>query len=128
MYADDSPVDHVKHNDAVNRLIGVNQGKGDLVTSANNTVPHALFFSHLLQADGGCTSSIGGPRLGVTQGFADHGQPLLIAAEIEAAALEKVDMFVGSRGRFRNDVLVTEEGPTANGVLSVTAVVCFLQR
>jgi hypothetical protein len=69
----------------------MNKREGDLVATANHAVTHALFFAKLLQAKGGCATSVYRSRLLVTEGFADHRQALLIAPEIQTSSLKKVD-------------------------------------
>ena len=128
LQANDSSIDHVKGNHAFNGLIGVNQGKGNLIAAAYDTVAHALFFANLLNAKGGATSGINRSRLLVSSAFSDHGEPLLVSAEIYAAAFQKVNLLDGPSGPFSNDVLVTEKRPTTDGVFPVAAVVGLLQR
>ena len=69
----------------------MNKREGDLVATANNAVTHALFFTKLLQAQGGRATSVHRSRLLMAEGFANHRQALLVAPEIQTSSLEEVD-------------------------------------
>ena len=128
LQANDSAVDHVKRNEAVNGLIGVNKRERKLVAPTNHTVPHALFFSDVLESGCRCASSIGGTWLCMAGGFANHWQALLVSAEIKSATLQQINVFDRSCRGFGHDVLVAEERPVSNRVFTVTSVVHLLNR
>jgi hypothetical protein len=80
-------VDHVKSDDSVHRLIGMDKGHWKLIAAANDAMAHALFFSHLLDGVGCSAPSINGAWLRVAACFSNHGKALLISAKIDAPAL-----------------------------------------
>ena len=84
---------------------------------------HALFLTELLQTEGGCASSVHGPRLLVASRLSYHGQTLLVSSEVESTALKQVNVLDSARCGFSDHVLVAEESAASNGVLSMTAVI-----
>ena len=105
----------------------MNQRKRDLIAATYDAVPHALFFRDVLETVGGRTAGIHGSRLLVAGAFSHHRQPLEITTKVEASALEKIDLADGSCRGLRDDVLVAEEVPASNRVLSVAPVVGLLE-
>ena len=128
LQADDTAVDHVERNEAVHRLLGVNERQRDLIAATDDAVAHALFLTDLLESGCGSAAGIGGPRLLMACSFSDDGKALLIPAEIQTPALQQVHLLDGTSGGFGDEVLVAEERPATDGVLAMAAVVRLLQR
>ena len=128
LQADDTAVDHVERNNSVHRLLGVNERQRNLIAATDDAVTHALFLTDLLEAGCGSAAGIGGPGLLMACSSPDDGETLLISAEIQTPALQKVHLLDGTSGGFGDEVLVAEERPATYGVLAVAAVVRLLKR
>jgi hypothetical protein len=87
---------------------------------------HALLLRDVLKAVRGAAACIRCSGLGMAGGFSHHRQALEVSSEIQSSSLEKVNMLDCSSRGFCDDVLVTKKRAGTNGILSMAAVVGFL--